>query len=171
MQEKMEPHTFKLLLCLCEGKGQNDEYLLLKTKDLGSLYINHYWKHPNMPEDLMLPWRRQKYQETHTYTSWDRQRDVGLNCGCLHCYSENKRRIWRAKYRNRIMSFLSSASIVSTSPLLSSSLNLPSLLTGPNISLGPLSWIKEIYYTRDFRLYGGSEQKKTILQILEESSG
>lgn len=105
----------------------------------------------------------------HTLRRPETDRDVCLNCGCLRCYSENKRRIWRAKYRNRIMSFLSSASIVSISALLSSSLHLASLLTGPNISLGPLSCIKEIYYTRDFRLYGGSKwKKKKNLQILEE---
>lgn len=41
MQRRREPHTFKVLICSGEGgKGQPAEHLLLKTKDLGSLYIN-----------------------------------------------------------------------------------------------------------------------------------
>lgn len=70
-----------------------------------------------------------------------------------------------AKYRNRIMSFLSMlhrfhispASLVAPSPCHSSSHPPPFPLNGPNISLEPLSCIKEIYYTRNFRLCDGSE--------------
>lgn len=87
-----------------------------------------------------------------------------------------------AKYRNRIMSFLSMlhrfhispASLVAPSPCHSSSHPPPFPLNGPNISLEPLSCIKEIYYTRNFRLCDGSEiiffsfspKQKTSLQVL-----
>lgn len=43
------PRTFNLPISSAEGKGQPDEHLPLKTKDLGSLYIN-------LAENTLVRW-------------------------------------------------------------------------------------------------------------------
>ena len=112
------------------------------------------------------------HTHTHTHTQADRQTgvqatDVSRTPACMGEVSTvSKRGGCGAKYRNRIMSFLSMlhrfhispASLVAPSPCHSSSLSPPLFpLNGPNISLEPLSCIKEIYYTRNFRLCDGSK--------------